>query len=118
MAVPTLAEIRAIVIAWWREPGRPKLDDLKARIAAAWTDPRAALSIRIVDIPIQGLAIVAELRIHDVNGNTVQTVTRQWQPAGERPGADLDDVIDDSIDARTPRERREAAVIAAALRLR
>lgn len=107
MALPSLAEIRSIAIDWWREPGRPKLDVLKARIAAIWTDPRSSLSIEIVDVPVQGLSLVAELRVYDVDGKQIQSITRSWQPANERPGADLNDVVDKSTDQLTPRERAQ-----------
>jgi hypothetical protein len=104
MALPTLSEIRSEVLAWWREPGRPRLPLLRARLTKLVTDPRSSVLVSIQDIPVQGLTLIVELFTYSANGAVVTSIQRQWQPANERPGENLLDVIEDT-DKRTRRSR-------------
>lgn len=85
MATPTLQQIRDVAIAWWQEPGRPRLDVLAARLAALWTDTNAIVRVRIENR--SGIyTLVAEL---ERNGTIV---TREWTPVNGQRQEDLGDV--------------------------
>lgn len=78
MATPTLSELRAIAVAWWREPGVPRLDVLDARLAATFTDAGAIVRSRV-----ENRAGVYTLVVELERGGAV--VSREWTPtAGER----------------------------------
>lgn len=108
MAAPTIAAIRATVVAWWREPGQPRLDVLRARIAALWTDGGASIRIRLVNSA--GVwSVVAELETRNADG-TVTTVSRTWTPTSTDMQARIEtlaDVIDDL--GTSPRQRADLA---------
>lgn len=85
MATPTLQQIRDVAVAWWREPGTPSLDVLRARVAALWTDGGAIVRMRIENR--SGVyTLVAELeRLGTI-------VTREWTPTNGERQEDLADV--------------------------
>lgn len=108
MAAPTLAQVRAVVVAWWREPGRPRLDVLRARIAQLWTDARTSVRLRIVNNS-GTWSVVAELETRNADGTVASTVTRTWTPDSADMQARIEQVADIMDDTgTTPRQRGEA----------
>ena len=76
-------------MAWWREPGVPRLDVLDARLAAAFTDPGAIVRSRV-----ENRAGVYTLVVELERNGTI--IAREWTPtAGDRQG-DLADIYDPS----------------------
>lgn len=107
MAIPTLAEIRPVVLAWWRAPGRPRLPRLRAMIAALITPPdsaRCSVGAVITSGPPRTLTLT--LSRWDANGIPLAPVTRSIVDSdlsGAAGRADLDDVSEDG----EKRSRRE-----------
>jgi len=106
VAAPTLAQVAAVARQWWRAGGRVRrLDELRARIAALWTDPFCSVQVAIINVPPLTLAV--RLVIRDVDGNVLNTITRTATKD------DLDNTIaEDFADVRddaqaTMRERGE-----------
>jgi hypothetical protein len=110
MAAPTLAAVRAVAVAWWRGPRPRRLDDLRARIAALWTDPRATVRVSIDNVPPLTLTITFEL--YDALGNVTNTVVRSATKAdldNTQPD-DFDAVVDDSATTLLDRTQASAQV--------
>lgn len=96
MAFPTAAAARAVVVAWWRAPGRPRLSDLRARMATIVTDPFCSVRVRVFNTPPLTLEVTLERR--DAAGIVQQTVVRtltkeDFDALNERP-ADLGDCLE------------------------
>lgn len=89
MATPTLGEVATVARQWWRA-GRPRrLDLLRARIAALWTDPFVSVRVAILNVP--PLTLFVRLEIRDALGNVTQTITRNATKD------DLDNTIPDDF---------------------
>ncbi len=88
MAPPALSEVRAVALAWWREPGAPLLPVLTARLAALWTDDGAIVRARLENR--SGVyTLVLDL---ERQGNTV---IREWTP----PDGDRQETLGDVYSA-------------------
>jgi len=103
MPVPTLAEVKAVAAAWWREPGRPRIDVLRARLAALCTDPFTSIRAAIVNVPPWTLFVRYEQR--DASGAVLNTITRSAtkDDLDALVAREFYQICDD--DNRTPEER-------------
>jgi len=108
VAAPTLAQLRAVAVAWWREPGRPVLAVLRARVAALWTDPRCSVRVDIVNnAGVWSLVVTLEVRSPD--GTIANTITRTWTPDADDLAARQERIYDVTDDTGTsPTERGDA----------
>lgn len=97
MATPTLTDLRNLAVAWWTEPGLPKLDDLQARIASIWTDPNAMVRARI-----ENQAGVYTLVVELERNGTI--VSRSWTPTNGLRQEDLADVCCQNLGGATLRQ--------------
>ncbi len=106
MAAPTAQEVRAVVIQWWREPGRPLLPVLRARLATLWTDARSSVRLTVENVA-GSLTLILYLERRDVSGNVIfnETRTATRDQLGSRI-EDFNDILDDTQTTR--RERGEA----------
>jgi hypothetical protein len=106
MAAPTLAEVATVARQWWRQ-GRPRrLDVLRARICALWSDPFTSVRVAVINVP--PLTLFIRLEIRDANGNVTQTVTRSAtkDDLDNSVPEDFADIQDDTQSSM--RERGEA----------
>jgi hypothetical protein len=100
MALPTLAQLKALADTWWSEtppPAVPHLDVLAARVASLFGQPNAACRLTIIN-NVGVYTLVAELEVFG-SGMT----TRQWTPSAARAQQDLGDVYDPAR-GRSPRQ--------------
>lgn len=113
MSAPTLAQVRTVVVAWWREPGRPVLAVLRARIAKLWNDPNTSVRLSLVNNA--GVwSVVAQLETRDANGVVVSTVNRVWTPTSDDMQARIEKVADVVDDLGTSPAERAAMAAAGA----
>lgn len=107
MATPTLSAVATVARAWWRE-GRPhKIDSLRARIAALWTDPFVSVRVAIINVP--PLTLFVRLEIRDASGNVTNTVTRS-ATKDDLDNTIVEDFADIEDDTQTSmRDRGEVA---------
>lgn len=103
MAVPTLAALRTLALAWTREPGPKSLGVLQARIAGAFSNElRARVATIAIEERTPGVfSLVARL---ERDGVVVRSL--DWTPSSDMRQDFLADVFDPSI-GMTHRRRRE-----------
>ena len=103
MAAPALAAVAAIARTWWRQGKPHRVDVLRARIAALWTDPRVSVRVEIVNVPPWTLTV--QLEVRNAAGAVVNTVTRSAtkDDLDATLAEDFEDIVDDT--QSTARER-------------
>lgn len=106
MALPTLAEVRAVIVPWWRAPGRPRIAELRARLAKIVTDPRCSVTCELAGNPPTLTITVTQYSEDGVPGASVSRAWTHTDDAGGRAGATLDDVCDDFTGKLTRRQHR------------
>jgi len=109
VALPTRAQIRTTILAWWQAPGRPRLARLRALLAAMINtnvDPGVGIQVGIVNLP--PLTLVIRATQTDVDGNQTVLNTLTYDATDIPPNAqniDFDDIIDDDTGKLTRRQR-------------